>query len=176
MEPIDNNKIVMSLLRQCAWVWEHCTKNPNEGEFNLKEIMQGFGRRSEQSAPGMVRIQLGMCNYWDVFNKMQPIDGLVYNHKTAEAVLTFGTFKCCYKLSDVFRITMGFCEMNCPSMANKVRFCYKDGERWTVLPEGAMRKMPRKSAPSKPEKKGSVPAALSLTEQLRAALLARLAA
>ena len=25
-----------------AWVWEHCTNNPHEGEFKLSEILQGY--------------------------------------------------------------------------------------------------------------------------------------
>lgn len=182
MNKIDNNKIAMSLLRQCAWVWEYCTRNPNEGEFNLSDIIQGLtGRKRFESKPCMVLTEFSLCEYWDVFNKKQPIEGLTYNHKNGEATLTFGTYRLCYFLIDIFTVTKNFCKWNCPSMASKARFCYKGGERWAVLPtpSNSPRGERKKKATTKTKAiVKPMPAAkpLTLAEQLRQALLARMAA
>ena len=57
METIDNKKIAMSLLRQCAWVWEHCTINPHDGEFRLSDLLQGMRKNGYKSAPGSVSVE-----------------------------------------------------------------------------------------------------------------------
>lgn len=178
-----NMRIAMSLLRQCAWVWEYCTRNPNEGEFNLSDIIQGLtGRKRFDSKPGMVLTEFSLCEYWDVFNKKQPIEGLTYNHKNGEATLTFGTYRLCYFLIDIFTVTKNFCKWNCPNMANKTRFCYKDGERWTVLPEVKKQAAPKARRTKKQAATISLTStkcstvSLSIADRLRAALAERLAA
>lgn len=186
MDGIDNNKIAMSMLRMCAWLWEHCTKYSQEGEFKLSEVMQGFGRNAYKSRVGTMMVNLSWCKYWNVFNgKTQPIEGLTYDQKAERATLKFGTFCCSFDLRDVFQVTARFCKWNCPSMANKARFCYKGGERWAVLPEIKVTQKPQKArikAKPKTTKHRAtakqMPAAkpLTLAEQLRQALLARMAA
>lgn len=185
-----NMRIAMSLLRQCAWVWEYCTRNPNEGEFNLSDIIQGLtGRKRFDSKPGMVLTEFSLCEYWDVFNKTQPIEGLTFDRKKMRSTVKIESFSLSFFLRDVFSVTKSFCKWNCPNMANKTRFCYKDGERWAVLPEvkKAKTKTPsnsprgeRKKAAAKKTKAivKPMPVAkpLTLAEQLRQALLARLAA
>lgn len=172
-----NMRIAMSLLRQCAWVWEHCTKNATEGEFKLSEVMQGLsGRRCYDTKPGMVLMDIFSCKHWDIFNKTQPIDGLTFDRKEMRSTVKIENFTCSFYLKDVFSVTAGFCKWNCPSMASKARFCYKDGERWTVLPELA-----KNTKTAKPKAKATVkpmPVAktFTLAEQLRQALLARMAA
>lgn len=175
-----NMRIAMSLLRQCAWVWEHCTKNANEGEFKLSEVLQGLGKRAYDSKPGYVMIMMDLCKYWEIFNKTQPIDGLTFDRKKMYATVKIENFSCSFFLKDVFLVTARFCKWNCPSMANKVRFCYKDGERWMVLPEVKAAPKARctkkqKATISRTSSKCST-VMLSLTDRLRAALRDRLAA
>ena len=179
-----NMRIAMSLLRQCAWVWEHCTKNANEGEFKLSEVLQGMsGSRRYDAKPGMVLVDMFSCEYWDVFNKTQPIEGLTFDRKEMRSTVKIENFSCSFYLWDVFSVTKSFCKWNCPNMANKARFCYKDGERWAVLPEvkeaKAKTKTPSKS-PRGGRKQKAAPKAkavtLSIADRLRAALAERLAA
>lgn len=174
-----NMRIAMSLLRQCAWVWEYCTKTSlhecDEGELKLREIFTGYNKKA-----GYVFILMDQCKYWDVFNKQQPIEGLTFDRKEMRSTVKIENFSCSFFLRDVFSVTASFCKWNCPSMANKARFCYKNGERWAVLPELPKPKA-NKSKTTKPKAKATVkpmPAAkpLTLAEQLRQALLARMAA
>lgn len=175
-----NNKIALSLLRQCAWVWEHCTRNANEGSFRLSEVLQGLhGNKRYESAPGIIIEDMGLCKHWDVFISTFAGNGglLGFSKKTWETRMEFGNFRFSYRLDNIFDVTSGFCKLNCPSMGQKVRFCAKGGERWAELPE-----LPkRKKKTTKPKAKAKVkpmPSAkpLTLAEQLRQALLARLAA
>lgn len=174
----------MSLLRQCAWVWEYCTRNPNEGEFNLSDIIQGLtGRKRFDSKPGMVLTEFSLCEYWDVFNKTQPIEGLTFDRKKMRSTVKIENYSCSFYLKDVFSVTKNFCKWNCPNMANKTRFCYKDGERWAVLPEVKKAKAKTKTPSNSPRgerKKKAAPKAqtvtLSIADRLRAALAERLAA
>lgn len=177
-----NIRIAMSLLRQCAWVWEYCIKNTNEGEFKFSEVMQGFGRYFYKSKPGYVIQDMDLCprKHWDIFNKMQPIEGLTFDRKEMRSTVKIENYSCSFFLKDVFFVTERFCKWNCPSMANKARFCYKGGERYARLPELPKPKV-NKSKTTKPKAKATVkaiPSAKPLTfaEQLRQALMARLAA
>lgn len=173
----------MSLLRQCAWVWEHCTGNANEGEFKFSEVMQGFGRYFYKSKPGYVIQDMDLCprKHWDIFNKMQPIEGLTFDRKEMRSTVKIENYSCSFFLKDVFFVTERFCKWNCPSMANKARFCYKGGERWAVLPE--VKKTKAKTPSNSPRggrKQTAAPEAqtvfLSIADRLRAALAERLAA
>lgn len=164
-----NMRIAMSLLRQCAWVWEHCTKILHEGEFKFSEVKQGF-RRLANGEREYVFIDMYQCKYWDVFNK-QPIDGLTFDRKEMRSTVKIENFSCSFFLRDVFSVTASFCKWNCPSMANKARFCYKGGERYARLPELPKPKV-NKSKTTKPKAKATVkaiPSAKPLTfaEQLR---------
>ena len=161
-----NNKIALSLLRQCAWVWEHCTRNANEGSFRLSEVLQGLhGNKRYESAPGII------------ISTFAGNGGLLgFSKKTWETRMEFGNFRFSYRLDNIFDVTSGFCKLNCPSMGQKVRFCAKGGERWAELPE-----LPKRKKTTKPKAKAKVkpmPSAkpLTLAEQLRKALLARMAA
>lgn len=177
-----NMRIAMSLLRQCAWVWEHCTNNLNEGEFKLSEVLQGMsGSRRYDAKPGMVLVDVFSCEYWDVFNKTQPIEGLTFDRKEMRSTVKIENYSLSFFLWDVFSVTKSFCQWNCPSMANKTRFCYKDGERWAVLP--TLSNSPRGERKKKAAKKTKaivkpMPVAkpLTLADRLRAALAERLAA
>ena len=135
-----NERIVMSLLRQCAWVWEHCTKNQNEGEFSLFEVTQGQGRNAHRSKPGFVLVDEKKCLYWNIFNKTEPIDGLEFDVDTLMSRMTFRKddgydFQFSFPIGDVFGVTRDFCIGNaCQALMGKMVFGYSDGERYSHLP------------------------------------------
>lgn len=135
-----NERIVMSLLRQCAWVWEHCTENENEGEFSLFEVTQGQGRNAHRSKPGFVLVDEKKCLYWNIFNKTEPIDGLEFDVDTLMSRMTFRKddgydFQFSFPIGSVFDVTRDFCIGNaCQALMGKMVFGYRDGERWSLLP------------------------------------------
>ena len=86
-----NERICMSLLRLCAWVWEHCTKNIHEGAFRLQDILQGLGKNCHKSKPGYVIVDTDLCKHWDVFNLTQPIDGLTFDREEMKSRMYFAT-------------------------------------------------------------------------------------
>lgn len=149
-----NERIVMSLLRQCAWVWEHCTKNQNEGEFSLFEVTQGMGKNSHKSKPGFVVVDTKLCKYWDIFNKTQPIDGLEFDADLFMSRMTFRKddgcdFSFSFPIESVFNVTRDFCiGVGCQALMGKAVFGYRDGERWSHLP-GAEPPAARKPKTSK---------------------------
>ena len=135
-----NERIVMSLLRQCAWVWEHCTKNQNEGEFSLFEVTQGMGSNAHKSKPGYVIVEEEKCVYWNIFNKTEPIDGLEFDADTYMSRMTFRKddgydFQFSFRIGDVFGVTRDFCIGNaCQALMGRMVFGYRDGERYSHLP------------------------------------------
>lgn len=149
-----NERIVMSLLRQCAWVWEHCTDCQNEGEFSLFEVTQGMGKNSHKSKSGYVVVDTKLCKYWDIFNKTEPIDGLEFDKDTYMSRMTFRKddgydFCFSFPIGDVFGVTRDFCIGNaCQALMGRMVFGYTDGERWSHLP-GAEPPAARKSKTSK---------------------------
>lgn len=175
MEQIDNNKIAMSLLMQCAWLWEHCISNTNEGVFKLGDVCQGFNRRNGSKKVGYMTLDLERCKCWGQFGSgKQPIEGMTYDKEAYEVVLKFGTFQCSYPLSNVFYVAERFCKQNSCRIVHKTRFVYEDGKRYVVLPDAPMQKS------NKPKAKKTVPCVklrqmheqpLSPAEQLRQALL-----
>ena len=68
-----NNRIALSLLRQCAWVWEHCikyndSKKEPEGEFTMKDVRMGLSLRDFKKSPiGWIDVKLDLCPYWHLF-------------------------------------------------------------------------------------------------------------
>lgn len=134
-----NERIVKSLLQQCAWVWEHCTDNQNEGEFSLYELTQGQGRNGLKSKPGSVIVDEKICKCWDVFNKTQPIDGLEFDSERFMSLMTFRKddgydFSFSFPIGAVFDVTRQFCISNaCQALMGKAVFGYRDGERYSHL-------------------------------------------
>ncbi len=178
MEKIDNKKIAMSLLLQCAWMWERCTRNPNEGEFRLTDVVQGLTSRNRTNTkPGYTLVDMGFCKHWEYF--ADGIDGMNnFDYVKREVSLVFNDFNCSYKLTDIFSVAKAFCQANaCQSLMNKTVFGYKDGERYCRLPEemsstSATRKKAVVKRVSRP--KAIVPP--TLADRLREALLRQLAA
>lgn len=172
MAKIDNKSVAMAMLRCCAWMWEHCTKNSNEGEFKLNEVVRGMDKKNgDKSAPGITMVEPSLCKYWDVFNQNDPIDGLTFFRKEMYVRMDFDDFHCSYYLCDVFSVAYRFCRFNCPSIAQKVRFCYKEGERWMEMEETK-----EKNAANRNNDKQAAKPQPTFAEMLRAALKARLAA
>ena len=144
-KPVDqrtfNNRIALSLLRQCAWMWEHCTRNNNEGTFTMKDVRMGLLHLNRYKSPaGVILFDLGSCEYWDVFDR-QGIEGVSYDAKNERVSMflpydpqgdqTLG-FGCSFEAKDVFDVAYQMCSQ---SLLQKVRFCYKDGERWADIPD-----------------------------------------
>lgn len=184
-----NNRIALSLLRQCAWMWEHCMRSNNEGSFTMKEVRQGlpWGCRDYDKCPtGFIMFDLGSCEYWDVFDR-QGIEGVKYDAKNERMSMflpydpqgdqTLG-FGCSFQADDVFDVAYQMCS---PSLLQKVRFCYKDGERWTDIPDIDVKPAKKKAATTKKAKPKARAAAEhqpssighqpSFAERLREALL-----
>lgn len=181
-----SNRIAMSLLVQCAWVWEHCTQNPNEGEFKLTDVVQGLiARNRTNTKPGWTMVEMGLL--WECREHFADgIDGLKYfDRETCEVTLEFGAFHCSYWLTDIYKITKAFCQGNaCQSLMNNTVFGYTDGERWVRLPgtPKTVKKAEKKKAKvvvkqiAQPKQTKGVTAPLSIADRLREALRARLAA
>jgi len=179
MEQI-NEKTAMAMLRCCAWLWEHCSRNPNEGEFRLSEVLQGMGRNAWKSKPGNMIIDTDLCKHWDVFHKyLSDTEGLSADKRNVfEITFEHGTFKCHFLLdSYLYDLTARYCRMNAPNILRTVRFCYKEGERWTVLPQTCVTQKKQKAQRKKNISSISVKQReMTIEERLRAALLAHLAA
>ena len=172
-----NERICMSLLRQCAWVWEHCTKNLRDGEFGLQDILQGMGKNSHKSKPGNVIVDTDFCKHWDVFNQTQPIDGLTFDREEMKSRMSFPTGD-----GMGFCFAFPFCRMNaCQALASKSLFIHHGEERYASLPE-VRRPSAKASRPHTVRRVAKTVVAAertlqpSLADRLRAALLARLAA
>lgn len=146
-----NNRIAMSLLQQCAWMWEHCTRNPNEDEFKLTDVVQGLTARNRTNTkPGWTMVEMTLCERWEHF--ADGIDGLkCFDRETGEVTLWVEDFHCSYLLMDIFGIAKAFCQGNaCQSLMNNTVFGYTDGEHWTKLPSATK---PTKKAEKKNEAK-----------------------
>ena len=180
MEQIDDKKIAMSMLRCCAWLWEHCTKNPNEGEFKLHEVVKGVsGRKVNESATGIVTVNVNKCKCWNLFGtKHYPVDGVTFDPKYMDVTLEFGTFKCRFHLdSHLFDLTNQFFRTACPNMRDKVRFWNKDGERGVTIAEQRQVKRPKAKPAINNRTKLAQTAEhlLTVSERLRAAIMTRMA-
>jgi hypothetical protein len=136
-----NNRIALSLLRQCAWMWEHCMRGNNEGSFTMKDVRMGLRPQGRYKSPaGFIMFDLGSCEYWDVFDR-QGIEGVSYDAKNERMSMflpydpqgdqTLG-FGCSFEADAVFDVAYQMCSQ---SLLQKVRFCYKDGERWADIPD-----------------------------------------
>jgi len=164
-KPVDdqrafNNRIALSLLRQCAWMWEHCMRSNNEGTFTMKDVRMGLPwmREPDKSPTGFIMFDLGSCEYWDVFDR-QGIEGAKYDAKSETMSMflpydpqgdqTLG-FGCSFRADDVFDVTYRMCS---PSLLQKVRFCYKDGERWADIPDIDVKPAKKKAATKKAKPK-----------------------
>ena len=167
-----NERIAMSLLTQCAWMWEYCTRNPNDGEFQLGDVVKGLTARNRyDTKPGYTMVEMTLCERWEHF--ADGIDGLKYfDRQTGEVTLWFGDYHCQYVLTDVFKLTAAFCRATgCSSLANKAVFGCEGSDRYCRLPEVKGKIMGTLRTPTI-----QTATPLSLADRLRAALRARLAA
>lgn len=190
-KPVDdqrafNNRIALSLLRQCAWMWEYCMRSNNEGSFTMKDVRMGLPwmREPDKSPTGFINFDLGYCSYWDVFDR-QGIEGVSYDAKNESMSMflpydpqgdqTLG-FGCSFRADAVFDVAYQMCS---PSLLQKVRFCYKDGERWADIPDIDVKPAKNKEATKKAKPKAMAaeipqhtePAEPTFAEKLREALL-----
>lgn len=175
MEQTINEKIARALLMQCALVWEHCTKSATASTFNLSQVRQGVCGKTvnrQKSKPGLVDVDLEHPKWEGSFRlKLGQIDGVTLTPENYIR-LEHGSFGCGYWLKDVFDVADRFCKNNIPWMGNKAEFGCDGDKRWANLP---------KQEEARPRQKAKVRSIrqtpeLSLSERLRQAMLARLAA
>ena len=156
-----NNRIALSLLRQCAWMWEHCMRSNNEGSFTIKEVRQGlpWGSRDYDKCPtGFIMFDIDYCSCWNMFDR-QGIEGAKYDAEN-EAISMFLPydqkgdqtlgFGCSFWAKDVFDVAYQMCS---PSLLQKVRFCYKDNERWADIPDIDVKPAKKKATTKKAKPK-----------------------
>lgn len=129
-----NQRIAMSLLRQCAFVWEHCCVVGNFGSYSLKQIVNsvsdGLCRKSDVT--GGMWVDLDKCKCWEIFGnpKCNPIEGVQSFKKESWingiVTLQIDSFRCSYNLRNIFSITYDFCKVNCPSLMKKTVFRFEN--------------------------------------------------
>ena len=165
-------------------MWEHCikyndSKKEPEGEFTMKDVRMGLSLRDFKKSPiGWIDVKLDLCPYWHLFAQ-QGIEGASYDAKNERMSMflphdpqgdqTQG-FGCSFEAKDVFDVAYQMCS---PSLLQKVRFCYKDGERWADIPDidvkPAKKSKPKARAAEIPQH--TEPAEPTFAEKLREALL-----
>lgn len=168
-----NQRITMSLLQQCAWVWECCMRNSGDGKFTFDDVRNGTISvgKFDKTPTGFVVTDMNLCPYWDVFDK-QDIEGVKYDAKKERASLFIPYdkngdknlgFGCSYPMDGVFNVARS---LGVKAMLNKARFCQKDGERWAILPEVSKTKV---KAKKKAITKKAANATVSLGDAIMAA-------
>lgn len=140
-----NERIAMSLLRQCAWMWEHCYEGPAPGEYKLNEVIKM--KRSAMLFTGCDKSAF-MAEHFDGVKEVAP-DSRPWVYAVVQLAFKKedgNGFMCSYPIESVFSTVTGFYGVG--SLTNKVRFCCDEsGRRWTVLPEV------KSKAKSKPKSK-----------------------
>lgn len=189
-----NERITLSLLQQCALIWEYCSKSDKEGEFSFADVCAGVTSKLTKKVmekTGYVEVDPWSCQWPEVLKqKMQAIDGMAcYDEDEGRISLFFETdeqnpgigFRCGFMLRGVFDVTRGFAlKTGCQALTRKAVFGYKDGERWARVPSPAPAE-PAKPAKAKSKSKKKVTITEkqlepTLAERLRQALLAMMAA
>lgn len=177
-----NERIAMAMLRQCALVWEHCVSARKpwlDAKFCLADVKRGaYGKTSDRqkSKIGMIDIDVEHPKWEGAFRLgIGQIDGVTLNYDNY-IKLTVEGFSCGYWLEQVFEVAFDFCQsVGCPSLGNKIVFGWDGGERIAILPE-VKQKTPSKAKAKAVNIKKPAPEPLSLAEQLRQVLMARMAA
>ena len=183
-----NERIAMAMLRQCALVWEHCvstTTNFIDGKFCLADVKRGaYGKTSDRqkSKIGMIDVDVEHPKWEGAFRlKVGQIEGVTLSYDNY-IKLTVEGFSCGYWLDRVFEIAYDFCSsVGCPSLGNKMVFGWDNGERYAILPDVQQPKPKKSKSKAKvvkhqPSDIKPQTSAMTLAEQLRQALLAKLAA
>jgi hypothetical protein len=135
-------------------------RSNNEGTFTMKDVRMGmpWGSRDYDKCPtGFIMFDLGYCSCWNLFDR-QGIEGAKYDAKSETMSMflpydpqgdqTLG-FGCSFRADDVFDVAYQMCS---PSLLQKVRFCYKDGERWADIPDIDVKPAKNKAATIKKAK------------------------
>ena len=148
-----NERIAMAMLRQCALVWEHCTrlgKEVTSCELKFNEVRYGTGdyKMWKKCPIGMIELDLDKCEYQDVFiRKMQAVkgvEGFRFEGRWSMIKMFFQTsdtdphmgFGCSYPVDSVFSTVYDFCTNNgCQSLLNKAVFGLDGNGKYARLPE-----------------------------------------
>ena len=151
-----NYRIAMSMLMQCALMWELCTKCKAKGEFLLKDVLEMQGNIVEgHKRARVVNIEVKYCRYPDVLHKkLKLVPGMyAYDLRDHTMNLFIGTsdtdlkqgFHCSYPLENVFGMCYQFCRWNgYPSLLKKAVFGNNADGMYARLPEW---KIPKERVP-----------------------------
>lgn len=193
-----NERIAMAMLRQCALVWEYCTrlgKEVTSCELKFNEVRYGTGdykmwkkcRLSCKSPIGMIELDLDKCEYQDVFiKKMQAVkgvEGFRFEGRWSMVKMFFQTddhnphlgFGCSYPVDSVFSTVYDFCTNNgCQSLLNKAVFGLDGNGKYARLPEVDVTQKAQKSRKATAAKKQATTVELTLADRLREALFRQL--
>ena len=176
MKENEHGRIAKAMLELCRLVWEYCTRNPNQGEFRLSEVLQGFdSKKAPKSRVGLVSISMKLVQYPEVLReKLNAIDGVQVDHRSHEVTITDGGFKCQFMLKNIFDMTARFLRYNCPNLAGKVVFGNNGSGRYANFPDMKPAAKPAAAVAAAKTINNPQPP-VDLAELLRQALLARVA-
>lgn len=153
-----NYRIAMSMLSQCALMWELCTKCKAEGEFLLKDVLEMREKIMEgHKRTRVVNTEIKYCRYPDVLHKkLKLVPGMyAYDLRDHTMNLFIGTsdtelkqgFHCSYPLENVFVMCYQFCRRNgYPSLLKKAVFGNNADGMYVRLPEW---KIPKEVVPAR---------------------------
>lgn len=167
-----NYRIAMSMLMQCALMWELCTKCKAKGEFLLKDVLEMHGKIIEGHKRARVaNTEVKYCRYPDVlYKKLKLVPGMyaydLRDHTMNLFINTIDTdpkqgFHCSYLLDDVFVMCYQFCRWNgYSSLLKKAVFCNDADGMYARLPEW---KIPKERVPARKPVAAKQPAKVEVT-------------
>ena len=190
-----NERIAMTMLRQCALVWEHCTmlfEPAAEFECRFADIYKGIYNTKNQCnvTPGHIDIGIDQCQHPDVFTqRMREIEGTVdYMQDGRQTIVKmfFQTsdtepqigFSSSYPVEMVFEVVRNFCRINgCSGLLDKTKFGMDDSGKWARLPQSSAIWTPVKKTAAKAKVENRKPETQpesTMSDRLREALLRQL--
>lgn len=167
-----NYRIAMSMLMQCALMWELCTKCKAKGEFLLKDVLEMREKIMEgHKRASVVNTEIKYCRYPDVlYKKLKLVPGMyaydLRDHTMNLFINTIDTdpkqgFHCSYPIENVFVMCYQFCRRNgYPSLLKKAVFCNDADGMYVRLPEW---KIPKERVPARKPVAAKQPAKVEVT-------------
>ena len=175
-----NYRIAMSMLMQCALMWEMCTECKNKGKFLLKDVLKLMETVAERCAyKKCVEVDVDYCEHTDVlYKKLAAIPGVSnYNaleHMMHLFVCTSETdpkqgFSCSYLIETAFGMCYDFCRKTGQQTLMKRAVFINDADGMCArLPEWKLPK-PMKKPSAKKIAKPAIAPKVSIQEAILAA-------
>lgn len=178
-----NYRIAMSMLMQCALMWEMCTECKNKGEFLLKDVLKLMETVAERCAyKKCVEVDINYCDDTHVnvlYKKLALIPGVsnynILEHMMHLFVCTSDTdpkqgFSCSYIIESVFVNCYQFCrQTGQQALMKKVVFGKDTDGMWARLPEWKLPKATKKPSVKKIAKPAALAPKISIREAVMAA-------